>query len=150
MDTLLTNKELAEKLYRDVVSKLLIGGNHEVSDVDIAIELVDNGVPKERIKEISKIVLKMIEENTKGVSSKGVSKRKFLRKSKIAPISSVGSIILGGGIALIATFSFLINILTTRKPEALLLDMTVMTLSYLTAWQGIYYTIVDRIAKERM
>ena len=52
MDTLLTNKELAEKLYRDVVSKLLIGGNHEVSDVDIAMELVDNGVPKERIKEI--------------------------------------------------------------------------------------------------
>ncbi len=77
-------------------------------------------------------------------------KHKHPKKNKIAPISSISSILLGGIIALISTFSFLINILTTRNPMALLLDITVMTLSYLTVWQGIYYTIVDRIAKDRM
>jgi hypothetical protein len=33
---------------------------------------------------------------------------------------------------------------------ALLIDIFVMTLSYLTVWQGIYYSILDRIAKEKM
>lgn len=75
-------------------------------------------------------------------------KRKL--KIKIAPISSISSILLGGIIALISTFSFIVNILTTRNPIALMIDIFVMTLSYLTVWQGIYYTVLDRIAKEKM
>ncbi|VVB86479.1 Uncharacterised protein [uncultured archaeon] len=42
------------------------------------------------------------------------------------------------------------DIITTREPIALLIDIVVMTFSYLTVWQGIYYTVLDRIAKERM
>ena len=75
-------------------------------------------------------------------------KRKF--KLKLAPISSICSILLGGVIALISTVSFIVNILTTQNPVALLIDIFVMTLSYLTMWQGIYHSIQDRIAKERM
>lgn len=69
---------------------------------------------------------------------------------KLAPISSVCSILLGGIIALISSFSFLIDIVTTRNPVALSIDVAVMTLSYLTVWQGVYYTILDRIAKKNM
>jgi hypothetical protein len=43
-----------------------------------------------------------------------------------------------------------VDILTTLNPIALLIDIVVMTLSYLTVWQGIYYSILDRIAKEKM
>ncbi|MGB8218271.1 MAG: hypothetical protein WCE94_13315 [Candidatus Methanoperedens sp.] len=79
-----------------------------------------------------------------------VKKPKGKLKLKLAPISSICSILLGGVIALISTFSFIVNILTTQNPVALLIDIFVMTLSYLTVWQGIYYSIQDRIAKERM
>ncbi len=79
-----------------------------------------------------------------------VKKPKGKLKIKIAPISSISSILLGGIIALISTFSFIVDILTTRNPIALLIDIVVMTLSYLTVWQGVYYTILDRIAKEKM
>jgi hypothetical protein len=71
------------------------------------------------------------------------------RKSKFAPISSICSILLGGIISLISTFSFIINITTSAKPEAILLDLAIMTISYLTVWQGFYYTIMERIAKEK-
>ncbi len=71
-------------------------------------------------------------------------------KIKLAPISSISSILLGGIIALISTFSFIVNMLTTRNPMALLIDIVVMTLSYLTVWQGVYYIILERIAKEKM
>src|SRR5659263_50006 len=79
-----------------------------------------------------------------------VKRPKGKLKIKLAPISSISSIILGGLIALISTVSFIVDILTTLNPIALLIDMVVMTLSYLTVWQGIYYTILARIAKERM
>lgn len=69
---------------------------------------------------------------------------------KLAPISSICSILLGGIIALISSFSFLIDIVTTRNLVALSIDIVVMTLSYLTVWQGIYYTILDRITKKNM
>ncbi|MCZ7382391.1 MAG: hypothetical protein O8C64_12580 [Candidatus Methanoperedens sp.] len=79
-----------------------------------------------------------------------VKKPKRKLKLKLAPISSICSILLGGVIALISTFSFIVNILTTLNPIALLIDIFVMTLSYMTVWQGIYYSIQERIAKERM
>lgn len=75
-------------------------------------------------------------------------KRKF--RIKLAPVASISSILLGGIIALISTFSFIVNILTTRNPIALMIDIFVMALSYLTVWQGVYYTVLDRIAKEKM
>ncbi len=84
------------------------------------------------------------------ITKEQVKKPKGKLKIKLAPISSICSIILGGIIALISTFSFIVDILTTRNPIALLIDIVVMTISYLTVWQGIYYTILDRIAKERM
>lgn len=82
--------------------------------------------------------------------TKGQGKPKGKFRVKLAPISSISSILLGGIIALISTFSFIVDILTTRNPIALLIDIVVMALSYLTVWQGIYYSILDRIAKERM
>lgn len=71
------------------------------------------------------------------------------KKFKLAPISSICSMLLGGIIALISTFSFIIDIISTRNLIALSIDLLVMTVSYLTVWQGIYYTIIDRIVKEK-
>ena len=79
-----------------------------------------------------------------------VNKQKGKLKIKLAPVSSICSIILGGIIALFSTFSFIVNILTTLNPIALLIDIVIMTISYLTVWQGIYYSILNRIAKEKM
>lgn len=79
-----------------------------------------------------------------------VKKPKGKLKIKLAPISSICSILLGGIIALISTFSFIVDLLTTQNPIALMIDIFVMTISYLTVWQGVYYTILDRIAKEKM
>lgn len=84
------------------------------------------------------------------ITKEQVKKPKRKLKIKLAPISSICSILLGGVIALISTFSFIVNIISTQNPIALLIDIFVMTLSYLTVWQGIYYSIQDRIAKERM
>lgn len=89
-------------------------------------------------------------EITKEQTKEQVKKPKGKLKIKLAPISSISSILLGGIIALISTLSFIVDILTTRNPIALLIDILVMTISYLTVWQGIYYSILDRIAKERM
>jgi hypothetical protein len=68
----------------------------------------------------------------------------------LAPISSISSILLGGIIALVSTVSFIVDIITTQNPIALLIDIFVMAISYLTVWQGVYYTILDRIAKGKM
>lgn len=84
------------------------------------------------------------------ITKEQVRKPKGKLKIKLAPISSISSILLGGIIALVSTFSFIVDILTTRNPIALLIDIVVMTISYLTVWQGVYYTILDRIAKEKM
>ena len=84
------------------------------------------------------------------ITKEKVKKPKGKLKIKLAPISSISSILLGGIIALISTFSFIVNIFTTLNPIALLIDICVMTISYLTLWQGFYYSILDRIAKERM
>lgn len=69
---------------------------------------------------------------------------------KLAPISSICSILLGGIIALISSFSFIIDIISTQNLIALGIDIVVMVISYLTVWQGIYYTVLDRIAKKSM
>ena len=69
---------------------------------------------------------------------------------KLAPISSICSILLGGIIAIISTVSFVIDIIATRNLMALGIDIFVMILSYLTVWQGIYYSVLDRIAKKNM
>lgn len=79
----------------------------------------------------------------------GDSKMTTRKRLKLAPISSICSMLLGGIIALISSFSFIIDILSTRNLIALSIDLSVMTISYLTIWQGIYYTIIDRIAKEK-
>jgi hypothetical protein len=70
-------------------------------------------------------------------------------RNKIAPISSIASMLLGGIVALISTLSFIVDIIATRNISALALDIVVMSISYLTVWQGIYYTILDRIVKEK-
>ena len=69
---------------------------------------------------------------------------------KLAPISSICSILLGGIIALISSFSFIIDIISTQNLVALGIDIVVIVVSYLTVWQGIYYTVLDRIAKKSM
>ena len=84
------------------------------------------------------------------ITKEQVKRPKGKLKIKLASISSICSILLGGIIALISTFSFIVDILSTRNPIALLIDIVVMTVSYLTVWQGVYYSILDRIAKERM
>lgn len=71
------------------------------------------------------------------------------KRFKLAPVSSICSMLLGGIIALISSFSFIIDILSTRNLTALSIDLFVMTISYLTVWQGIYYTIIDRIVKDK-
>lgn len=88
--------------------------------------------------------------NAPVITKEQIKKPKGKLKIKLAPVSSISSILLGGIIALISTFSFIVNILTTRNPIALLIDIFVMAISYLTVWQGIYYTVLDRIAKEKM
>jgi hypothetical protein len=70
-------------------------------------------------------------------------------KQRLAPVSSISSMLLGGIVALVSTLSFVIDIITTRNPLALALDIVVMAISYLTVWQGIYYTLIDRIVKEK-
>ncbi len=72
------------------------------------------------------------------------------RRPKLSIISSICSILLGGIIAFISTASFLIDIISTQNPIAIAIDIVVMSVSYLTVWQGVYFTIADRIAKERM
>jgi len=67
---------------------------------------------------------------------------------KLPPISSISSIILGGAVALVSTASFLIDLISTQNPMAILIDIAVMTVSYLTVWQGIKYTTLDRIASQ--
>lgn len=69
---------------------------------------------------------------------------------KLAPISSICSMLLGGIVALVSSFSFVIDIITTRNLTALFIDLVIMFISYLTVWQGIYYTILDRITKKDM
>lgn len=69
---------------------------------------------------------------------------------KIPPISAISSILLGGVIALVSTGSFVIDIVNTRNPIAIGIDLFVMSISYLTVWQGINYTILDKIAKRNM
>lgn len=85
-----------------------------------------------------------------GIRNETAKKPKWKLKIKLVAISSICSILLGGIIALIATFSFIVDMLTTREPIALLIDIVVMMISYLTVWQGIYYTVLDRIAKAKM
>jgi len=84
------------------------------------------------------------------ITKEQANKTKGKLRIKLAPISSISSILLGGIIALISTFSFIVNIFSTQNMIALLIDIIVMTISYLTVWQGIYYSILDRIAKEKM
>lgn len=71
-------------------------------------------------------------------------------KIKVPPISAISSILLGGVVAMVSTASFAIDIINTRNPVALAIDLTVMAISYLTVWQGINYTVLDRIAKKNM
>ncbi len=77
-------------------------------------------------------------------------KSKGFRRPKLPRISSICSILLGGIIAFISTASFIIDIISTQNPVAIAIDLLVMAVSYLTVWQGVYFTIADRIAKERM
>jgi len=65
---------------------------------------------------------------------------------KLPPISSISSILLGGAVALVSTASFAIDLINTRNPAALGIDLTVMAISYLTVWQGIKYASFDFIA----
>lgn len=65
---------------------------------------------------------------------------------KLPPASSISSILLGGAVALVSTTSFAIDLINTRNPVALAIDIAVMTVSYLTVWQGIKYTNFDQIA----
>jgi len=67
---------------------------------------------------------------------------------KIPPVSSICSILLGGAVALVSTASFAIDIISTQNPAALFLDIAVMSVSYLTVWQGVKYTTLDRVAAQ--
>jgi hypothetical protein len=150
MNASLTEKEFAEMFYPHVLNNLASVKKAELSEVDVFIELVGLGVPKEHIKGVSELIFKKMENQKDITLPKTSKKRKYSLKSKMAPVSSISSILLGGIIALIASFSFLVDILATRNPVAILIDIAVMILSYLTVWQGIYYTIVERVARERM
>lgn len=65
---------------------------------------------------------------------------------KIPPPSSISSILLGGAVALVSTASLTIDLINTRNPVALAIDIAVMTISYLTVWQGVKYASFDYIA----
>lgn len=84
-----------------------------------------------------------------GKEKDDITTKKFTNKFKLAPISSICSMLLGGIIALVSTLSFIIDMLSTRNLVALSIDVLVMTISYLTIWQGIYYTIIDRMVKAK-
>ncbi len=103
---------------------------------------------KELINKVYKNIISI--SGAKKQKQKQERKHEYSRKSRFAPISSISSIILGGIIAIVSTFSFFVDIITTRNPIALILDLTVMAISYLTVWQGFYYTIVERVAREKM
>lgn len=64
----------------------------------------------------------------------------------LPPASSISSILLGGAVALVSTASFAIDLINTRNTVALAIDIIVMSISYLTVWQGIKYTSLDQIA----
>jgi hypothetical protein len=68
----------------------------------------------------------------------------------IPPISAISTVILGGIVALVATASFIINIISTQNPVALAIDLIVMAISYLTVWQGISYSILANRERKKM
>jgi len=77
--------------------------------------------------------------------------KSFLTKQiSLPPISSICSILLGGIIAIVSTVSFVIDIISTQNLIAIVLDLVVMTISYLTVWQGLYFSIATKIANDRM
>lgn len=85
------------------------------------------------------------------MSENNYTKRvKLTEQISLPPISSICSILLGGIIALVSTASFIIDVISTQNLIAIGLDLVVMAVSYLTVWQGLYFSIATRIAKERM
>ncbi len=75
---------------------------------------------------------------------------KRFKRPKLPAISSTCSILLGGVIGMISTASFIIDIISTQNPIAIGIDLIIMMISYLTVWQGLYFSIATRIANDRM
>lgn len=74
---------------------------------------------------------------------------------KLSTLSTISSIILGSILAIIATFSLIIDILTSIntmeiKYIPLTVDILFMILAYSTAWQGIYHIMYDKFTMNRM
>ncbi|MDF1531715.1 MAG: hypothetical protein P1P72_05275 [ANME-2 cluster archaeon] len=74
---------------------------------------------------------------------------------KLPSITTVSSIILGSILAVVATFSFVIDIVTSINDKEirfipLSLDIIFMVLAYSTAWQGIYHIMYQKFTRQKM
>lgn len=65
-------------------------------------------------------------------------------------ISSICTTILGGIIALIATLSLGINLISDQNIIAIGLDLLVIFVSYMTTWQGVSSIVEDRITSKKI
>ena len=68
-------------------------------------------------------------------------------KEKIAVISAI---ILGVVVGLIATVSLIIDAFVVDNLVGTIIDLVVMGFSYMTAWIGIRYMTMEKIAKEKL
>lgn len=68
-------------------------------------------------------------------------------KDKIAVFSAI---LLGVVVGLFATISLIIDAFILDNLVGTLIDLIVMGFSYMTAWIGVRYVLMDRIAKDKM
>lgn len=74
---------------------------------------------------------------------------------KFPSITTISSIILGTVLAIIATFSFIVDVLTSIDTMEIrfipiTIDIIFMILAYSTAWQGIYHTMYQKFTRKQM
>lgn len=74
---------------------------------------------------------------------------------KFPSISTVSSVILGSILAVVATFSFAIDIIGSINDKEirfipLTIDIIFMVLAYSTAWQGIYHIMYQQFTRKKM
>jgi hypothetical protein len=68
-------------------------------------------------------------------------------KEKIAVLSAV---LLGAVVGLFATISLIIDAFVLDNLTGTIIDLCVMGFSYLTAWVGLRYVLMEKIAEDRM
>ncbi len=68
-------------------------------------------------------------------------------KDKIAVFSAI---LLGAVVGLFATISMIIDAFVLDNLAGTILDLVVMGFSYMTAWVGVRYVLMEKLAKDKM